>query len=86
MSWKNSIIALAEPEKKGEFLDIFIIINLLSFKISCSAELSMKIFYNIGDQTTTGEQSTLGLHCSITFLWRQPHYNTIKIRALDKRE
>ena len=43
MSSKNGIICLSAPEK-AEFLDIFI---LMSTKISSSAELSMKKFYNL---------------------------------------
>ena len=40
-SGKNSILGLSEPEKKAEFLDIFILIIIYN---SCSAEFSMKIF------------------------------------------
>ena len=39
ISGKNSIIGISEPEKKTDFLDIFIFMS-----ISCSAELCMKIF------------------------------------------
>ena len=41
MSQKNSIIILSEPGKKLIFLIFF---YLSAFKISCSAELSMKFF------------------------------------------
>ena len=40
MSWKNNIISLPEPEKKLIYLKF---LYLFAFKISCSAELSMKI-------------------------------------------
>ena len=38
MSWKNSILDLSEP-KKAKFFDNFIV---MSIKILCSTELSMK--------------------------------------------
>ena len=41
MSGKNSILGLSD-HKKAEF------IYLLAFKISCSAELSLKKFYKLG--------------------------------------
>ena len=46
MSRKNSIIGLFEPEKKLKFL---VFLYLCTFKISCSAELSMEKFYNFED-------------------------------------
>ena len=46
MSRKNSVLGLYEP-KKAEFLEFFFL-NLGAFEISCSGELSMKIFINSG--------------------------------------
>ena len=44
MSWKNSILGLFETKKKPNFV---IFIYLRAFKISCSTQLSMKV-YNLG--------------------------------------
>ena len=41
---RNSILGLYEPEK----LNFLIFLYLRALKISFSAELSMKIFYNLG--------------------------------------
>ena len=46
MRTKHSILGLSQPERKAEFLDIFILMSI--YRISCSTELSMKIFYNLG--------------------------------------
>ena len=48
MGWKNSIRGLSEPEKRTEFLRLFLFSLMSIFKISCSAELSMEKFYNLG--------------------------------------
>ena len=45
MSRKNSILNLSEPEKNLNFLKFS---YLSVIEISCSAELSMKFFYNLG--------------------------------------
>ena len=48
MSGENSILGLSEPKKKPNFL---IFSYLWAFKISCSTQLSMKKFYNLGAWT-----------------------------------
>ena len=44
MSGENSILGLSEPKKPN----LLIFSYLRAFKISCSTELSMKKFYNLG--------------------------------------
>ena len=34
MRGKNSILGLSEPEKKAEFLDIFIFVSILNFMLT----------------------------------------------------
>ena len=51
VSRKNGFIGLFEheKEKKAEFRNIFIIMSIL---MSCSSELSIKKFYNLGAKCT----------------------------------
>ena len=45
MSKENNFTGLFEPKKKLKF---FIFLYLLAFKSSCTAEVSIKNFYNLG--------------------------------------
>ena len=64
MNRKNSIISLSEPKKNDEFPGIFILMSIL---MSCSAELSMKKFYNRGASIPTCSMFVLSQVFSMTY-------------------